>query len=367
MFEIGKEYREQDMVTDLTLQKDGTLTGTIPGTDAYYRMDFVDGTVLEYIFAQPKKEHRALVSLRTGRRHCSCPYSRVDVCGHVAALLICAAKDLKVTVPAGGLPIRRRSSWRTTMPYREDADRILVQAANPESADAHIDRLLELAEACRDEGDLTEALLVCLGITEALLSGLDYQAYSEYFRWYPDIPDKFSLPSIREPEGIDAMRVRKFCEVFDKGLLVISGARMLHEQKAPCIAATHRLYLKTNPWGPSNLYSIILAVSTRTDKDYKFLKGLHDPAVPKSTPDPREDPVGFRAVMNLARRQSTIYEHLKDYSLLEYYARHYRDDPGTCARYAMCLRHMKQESRAEEVKAKGMRLFPGVDVWSASI
>lgn len=363
VFELGREYRDQDRVADLAVQRDGTLTGTILGTDVRYPRELVEGTALEYMVERPQEERRAEVSLRTGRRICSCPYSRVGVCSHVAALLICASKDLGVAVPAGGLPTGGTPGERTTLPYREDADRILARAADVESANADLDGLLELAEACHSEGDLAEMLMVCLGTTESLLSGLDYRAYSGHFDMFSEIPLGHVLPSAREPEGMDAMRVRKFCEVMDRALRMTSRSRMLHEQKAPCLAALHRLYVETNPWGPSKHYSIILAILPRTDRDHGLLKELYDSVVPESTPDPGEDPVGFQAVLNLAHRQAIVYNHLKDHSLLDSYARRYRDDPGTCARYARCLRAMRYDDRA--VVAEGRRLFPDVDVWNA--
>ena len=363
VFELGREYCDQNRVADLAVQQDGTLAGTILGTDVHYPKDLVDGTFLEYMVERPQKERRAEVSLRTGRRRCSCPYSRVAVCSHVAALLICASKDLRVAVPAGGLPVHGRSGGRIPLPYREDADRILARAADPESAGEDLGGLLELADACRSEGDLAEALMVCLGTSESLLSGLDYPAYSGHFSRFSVLPLGHVPPSAREPEGMDAMRVRKFCEVMDRALRMTSRSRMLYEQKAPCIIALHRLYVETNPWGPSRHYTALLAMLYRTDRDNELLRRLYDQVVPESTPDPKEDPIGFQAVLNLAHSQAIAYEHLKNHSLLASYARRYRDDPGTCVRYVRCLRTMGRDSRA--VEAEGRRLFPDFDAWDA--
>ena len=302
------------------------------------------------------------MSLRTGRRRCSCPYSRVGVCSHVAALLICASKDLGVAVPAGGLPTDDRPGERTTLPYREDADRILARAADVESANADLDRLLGLAEACHSEGDLAEMLMVCLGTTESLLSGLDYHAYSGHFSTFSETPLGYVPPSAREPEGMDAVRVRKFCEVMCRALRMTSRSRMLYEQKAPCLAVLHRLYVETNPWGPSKHYSMILAILPQNDRDYGLLKELYDSVMPESTPDPEEDPVGFQAALDLVHRQALVYSSLKDHSLLDSYERRYRNDPGTCARYARCLRTMGYDD--SEVVAEGRRLFPDAAVWN---
>lgn len=259
--------------------------------------------------------------------------------------------------------MRGRSGVRTPLPYRDDADRILARAAGAGPADEGLDGLLELAEACYGEGDTTEALMVCLGISESLLGGLDYRAYSGHFGRFSDFVMGSVLPSAREPEGMDEMRVRKFCKVMDKAVRMTSGSRMLHEQKAPCLAALHRLYMETNPWGPSRHYSLFLAILPRTDRDYGLLKRLHDSVVPESTPDPKEDPVGFRAVMDLAHHQAMVYDRPRDHSPLASYAGRYRDDPGTCARYVRCLRTMGRDAGA--VEAEGRRLFPGADVWNA--
>ena len=352
VFELGKEYRDQDRMADLAVQRDGTLTGTILGVYVY---DLGD---VEY---ESAPEYRAAVSLQTGRMQCSCPYSRVAVCSHVAALLICASKDLRVAVPAGGLPVRGRSAERTTLPYRRDTDRILARAAGAESADADLDGILELAEACHSEGDLTEALMVCVGAAESLLSGLDYRAYSGHFGALSLFSLGYVPPSTREPEGMDAVRVRKFCELMNRAMRVMFGSRMLHEQKAPCLAALHRLVVKTNPWGPSKFCSSILAILPGTDRDYELLKELYDSVVPESTPDHKEDPVGFQAVMILAHYQAIVYDRLKDHSLLDSYERRYRDDPETCARYVRCLHTMRYDARA--VEKEGRRMFPGADVW----
>lgn len=364
VFELGKEYYGQNRVADLAVRQDGTLTGTVLGTGMDYHEYLVGETTLELrIGERPQKDRRAEVSLRTGRRRCSCPYSRVAVCSHVAALLICASKDLRVEVPAGGLPVRGRPGWRTPLPYREDADRILARAADAESAGEDLDGFLELGDACYSEGDITETFMVYLGTSESLLSGLDYPAYSGHFGRFSMWSPKHIPPSTREPEGMDAMRVRKFCEVMIRALYVPSGLRLLHEQKAPCIAALHRLYVETNPWGPSRYYASTLAILSRTDRDHELVRRLYDAVVPESTPDPREDPIGFRAAMNLVRFQAMVYDDLKNHSLLASYARRYRDDPGTCARYALCLRTMRRDSSA--VVAEGRRLFPDFDAWNA--
>ena len=352
VFERGKAYRDRDRVADLAIKRDGTLTGTILGMYVY---DLGD---VEY---ESAPEYRAAVSLQTGRMRCSCPYSRVAVCSHVAALLICASKDLRMAVPAGGLPVRGRSAERTTLPYRKDVDRILSRAASAESADADLDWILELAEACHTEGDLTEVLMVCVGAAESLISGLDYQAYSGHFRTFSVFSLGYVPPSTREPEGMDEVRVRKFCEVMTKAIRLISGSRMLHEQKAPCLDALHRLFVETNPWGPSQLYSSVMGMLHGTDRDFELLRGLYDSVVPESTPDHKEDPVGFQAVMRLAHYQAIVYYHLKDHSLLDSYALRYRDDPGTCVRYVRCLRTMRYDTGA--VEKEGRRLFPGADIW----
>ena len=360
VFELGKEYRDQDRVADLAVQRYGTLTGTILGAGVHG--DLAHGSAPEYVAERPS-EHRAAVSLRTGRMRCSCPYSRVAVCSHVAALLICASKDLRVAVPADGLPVRGRSAERTTLPYRRDTDRILARAAGAESADADLDRILELAEACHGEGDLAEALMVCVGVAESLISGLDYRAYSGHFSSFSAFPLGYVPPSTREPRGMDAVRVRKFGEVMVMAIRMMYRSKMLHEQKAPCLAALHRLFVKTTPWGPSKFCLAVLTVLSGTDRDYELLKGLYDSVVPESTPDPREDPVGFKTVMILARYQAIVYDRLKDHSLLDSYARRYRDDPGTCARYVRCLSVMGYDTEA--VEKEGRRLFPGANVWGA--
>ena len=361
VFELAKEYRDQNLVDDIALQKDGTLTGTILGVYARYSRDMME-VLFPIMVDIPRTDRRVGVSFRTGKWFCSCPYARVGICSHVAALLISAAK-LKVVLPGGGLPVRGREGERTALPYRREVDQILDLASDPESADANLEDFLELAVACDFEGDTVEALLVCIGASESLLSGLEYSAYSGHFEMFPDLSIDRDLKSDREPEGMDAVRVDKFCQVMLMALR-ISSARMLHEQKAPLIAALHRLYTETVPWGPSRLYSRIMFALARGDRGKEFLRKLHDPVVPYSTPDPREDPVRFRAVMNLAERQARIYSDLKDYSLLASYAGRYRNDPGAWARYVMCLNHMRHDSAA--VKKEGRRLFPDAGVWDTS-
>ena len=361
VFELAREYYDQNLVDGIAVRQDGTLSGTVRGTRERHYWDVEGEIVLDYIGERSPTRHVA-VSLDTGRWSCACPYSQVAVCSHVAALLVSAAK-LKVMLPGGGLPARGKSGERTTLPYRREADQILDLATDPESADANLNDFLEMAVACYGEGDLAEALLVCTGTAESLLSGLDYPAYEGYFRLYPELPVGEALPSTRKPEGMDALRVDKFCEVVRKMLAMMSYHRILHEQKAPCIAALHRLYLRTNPWEPSRFCSLIITLLSKSDRDKEFLRELHDPIVPYGTPDPREDPVRFRAVMNLAERQARIYSDLKDYSLLASYAGRYRNDPGAWARYVMCLRSMGHDSTAAE--QEGRRLFPDADAWGA--
>ena len=362
VFKLAKEYVDQGLVDDIAVQKDGTLTGTVFGMYARYVPELMGMMMLsDMSIEQPVTDRRAGVSLRTGKWFCSCPYARVGICSHVAALLVSAAK-LKAVLPGGGLPARGKSGERTALPYRREVDRILDRASDPESADADLEDFLELAAACYTEGDIEEALLVCIGASESLLSGLEYSAYSEHFMMFPEIPLERVRPSDREPEGMDAVRVDKFCHALRMAMRISNG-KIPHEKRAPCMAALHRLYLKTNPWGPSRLYLFILIVLSKNDKDKEFLRKLHDPAVPYGTPDPREDPVGFEAVMELAGRQAAIYSDLKDYSLLASYAGRYRNDPGAWARYVMCLRRMGHDSTA--VEEEGRRLFPDAGVWRA--
>lgn len=364
VFNRGREHYEQGKVSRISLQQDGTLKGIIL-SNHLHSIDVLDlKTSLMHMLKRPQKGNYTTVSLQTGKRHCLCLYSQVDICSHVAALLICAVKDLRATVPAGDLPMHRKSVTPTTLPYRKEADRILAQAASITSAKEDLDEFLKLATACDDEGDLTEAILVGLGVTEALLSGLDYQAYSGYFALPFAIPIGYVLPATREPEGADAMRVRKVGEVVYMIIRLLSRSRMSHEQKVPCIAALHRLFVMTHPWGPSRLYLFPLAILPRTDRDLEFLRRLYDPVVPERTPDWRKDPIGFRAVVELVRLQSNTYERLKDDSLLAFYERRHRDGFGMCIRYLTCLRSMKSPD-LKAVEEEARRLFPDADFWKS--
>ena len=357
VFKLGREYYDQDVVSDLNLKEDGTLTGTVLGPD-YTTVEHIS-----FMVSYSTKAHHATVSLQTCRWYCSCLYSQVDVCSHVAALLICASKDLNATVPSGDLPMPPRSAERTTLPYRKEALRILAQADSVESAEADLNVFLKLVDACDLEGDTSAALMVCLGVTEALLLGLDYQTYSAYLARPMILPGDVP-PSVREPEGMDAMRIRKFNDIVLLAPSLMSYKRILHEQKAPCIVAIHRLFLMTNPWGPSRLYSLLLILISTTDRDLEFLRRLHDPAVPRLTPDLKEDKIGFKAVLNLARLQTLIYEKLRDDSLLDSYAQRYRDDLGTCVRYIQCMSYMKSENM-DAVIDEARRLFPDADLWDS--
>ena len=269
---------------------------------------------------------------------------------------------MRATVPADDLPMHPRSIQRTTLPYRDEAYRILTQSDSIESANQNLNEFLELAVACSNEGDHTEAIMVCLGVTEALILDLDYQAYSEHFVTSEFMTRRHAPPSTREPEGMDAMRVYKFSEVSDLMRSLTSGLPMQHEQKVPCIMALHRLFVMTNPWGPSLIYSLQLILTASTDKDWEFFRSLHDPTVPADTPDWREDPIGFRAAIGSANLQIWPYQKIKDYSLLASYEQRYRDDPGTCIRYIDCLHHMgSKDPRAVIEEAK--RLFPDAGFW----
>ena len=94
------------------------------------------------------------VSLQTGKWHCNCLYARVDVCSHIVALLLHAARILDATVPAGGLPIQRRASKSSIIPYRDQTLRILAQTDSMESVDKYLNELLEMAATCYREGDI---------------------------------------------------------------------------------------------------------------------------------------------------------------------------------------------------------------------
>ena len=372
VFELGRGYYDDGRVVDVRLDG-GTIAGTILGYDTSYGGSFFAeafaGTLLEDMVERPQRERRAEISIQTGRRRCSCPYSRVGICSHQAGLLICAIKDIGVAAPAGGL---LGSGWQAEMvarpDYRREVDGILADEPDDEAAEDGLVGIFELADACKAEGDRAEALRVLLEVSEAMLSGLDYRAYSRKFvtdlltgrRWTPR--------STREPDGRESMRIRVFCEAMDRTLRVVARSRIPHEQKRPAISFLHRMYLETVPWGPSLHYSLTLSITRSSRQDHEYLRGLHDPVVRdmvdgRAVPDWSEDPVEFAAAMYMARLQVIIYANLKDDSLLNSLARRYRDDPITCARYAWHLRFIRDVDKAGRVEAEGRRLFPGADVW----
>ena len=358
-FESGKEYRDGGRVVDLAL-KAGTVTRTVLGTPASYIDDVIAGTALEHMVERSQKECRAAVSLVTGRWTCTCLYSQVAVCSHVAALLICAAKDLRATIPGGDLP-QHDGGERTTLPYRKSADLALAQATTPESVNSALDELLELADSCKSEGDVAEALLVCLGMAESLLSLIDYRTHSRHF-YVTEVEAMLDESAAPAPGGMDGARISKFNEISNKSIPMLSYTKIQHEQKIPCIKALHRLYVKTVPWRPSLSFLVLLHMIATTDRDNEFVRSLHDPAVPDHTPDPRRDKVGFRAVMKMVDLQFDIYHDLKNSSILENYAKRYREDPGICARYVRYL-HRRRRGDAEAVAEEGRRLFPDFDAW----
>lgn len=171
-----------------------------------------------------------------------------------------------------------------------------------------------------------------------------------------------------EPDGYESMRVRVFCRAMERALGVVSRSRMRPKQKRPAISSLHRMYVETNPWGPSLHYSTVLAITHSTRQDNEYLGSLHDPVVwdridGRTVPDWSEDPVEFAAAMDMAHLQVITYVSLKDDSLLDSLARRYRDDPITCTRYARYLRFINAADKAGRVEAEGRRLFPGADVW----
>ena len=208
VFNQGDEIYNQDTLMDVDLEQDGTLTGMIIEDKESLVWRWAT-SLWESEEPTSDKVYRMMVSLQTGKWHCTCPYSRVDVCSHVAALLIYAARELDAPVPAGDLPMRRRSRKISPIPYRDETLRILAQADSVESVNKNLTDLLELATNCRREGDTPEALMVYLGLTEALLYGLDYQAYYEYFTMAMDRHSRIVLKSVPEPTSMDEMRVYK--------------------------------------------------------------------------------------------------------------------------------------------------------------
>lgn len=110
--------------------------------------------------------------------------------------------------------------------------------------------------------------MVCMGVTEALIMGLDYQTYSEHFIISSGMSPEGVLPSTREPEGMDALRVHKFGEVSIIMSHLISGVTIRYSQKVSCIAALHRLFMMTAPWGTVN------SLLASYDPNYHHLQGL---------------------------------------------------------------------------------------------
>ena len=359
VFKRGSQIYGWGVIEDADLKPDGTLTGmTIE--DKEYLLDLYDTSNWEMDEPTSDRVYRMVVSLQTGKWHCTCPYSRVDVCSHVVALLICAATELDATVPVGDLPIQRRSRKPSVIPYRDQTLRILAQSDSIESADGNLADLLELATACRMEGDTTEALTIHLGLTEALLYGLDYPKYSEYFAATMDRGERL-FGSVPEPTSMDELRVYKF-GVASHRLDQLFRIKLEYEPKILSLVAMHRMFMMTNPWKPSGFYLYQLMEVPRAKKYYEFMRRLHDPVVPTHTPDWREDPVGFQATLNLAYYQSILYQKLKDPSLLDFYKQHYRDDFETCIRYIQYLKYIKPKY-ALPVMDECRHLFPDDTPW----
>ena len=365
VFQRGSQLYGWGVIEDVDLKRDGTLTGMMI-EDLEYLIELWRMPLWEMEKPTSDKVYRMMVSLQTGKWHCTCPYSRVDVCSHVAALLIYAAKELDATVPADDLPMQSRSSKSSLVHYRDETLRILAQADSVESADKNLTDLLELAHACCVEEDTAEALMVHLGLTEALLYGLDYQAYSGHFIEQMYFSSESALQSTLEPKGMDKLRIDKFCAAGRRMENLINRTRMEYEPKMLFLTAVHRLFIMTNPWGPSTFYSYLLAIVPRTKKYYEIMRRLHDPLVPTHTPHWRDDPIGFRATMNLARYQSILYQELKDPSLLDSYKQHYRDDICTCMRYIQYLNY-KRGKDALAVREECRRLFPDDNPWISDI
>ena len=377
VFELGREYYDDGRVVDVRLNGDavaGTILGYDTGRSGSFLDDMVSGTFLEDMVKPPQKERRAEISLRTGRRRCSCPYSRVGICSHQAGLLICAAKEIGVAVPAGCLEATAGGppelGGRAAAPrpdYRREADEILADEPDTRSVEAGLVSMFEIADACKSEGDRPEALRVLLEVSESMLSGLDYRAYSGSFAesW---MMRRGTPQSTREPDGRESMRIRMFCAAMEKTLGIVSRSRMQHEQKRPAISLLYRMYVETSPWGPSLHYAMTLSIIRKNRQDNEYLRSLHDPVVrdwmeDRAVPDRREDPVKFAAAMDMAHLQVITYVRLQDDSLLDSLARRYRDDPITCTRYARYLRFINAADKASMVEAEGRRLFPGADVW----
>ena len=361
-YKLGDKTYGWDVIRNADLGQDGILTGEIIEHKEYL---FEEWNRWEWDMEKSAsdKVYRVAVSLQTGNWYCTCHYSRVDVCSHAVALLIYATRQLDATVPAEDLPMQRRSSKPGVIPYRDETLRILAEADGMDSADTGLTGLLELAAACRREGDTTEALMVYLGLTEGLLYGLDYQAHFEYFIAAMDRYSRTFLKSVLKPTSMDELRIYKFGMAADRMNDLMLGINLAYEPKMLCLAAMHRVFVMTNPWEPSGFYQTLLLLVPGAKKYYEFMRRMHDPLVPTHTPDWREDPVGFRATLELAYYQSVLYQILKDPSLLDFYKRHYRDDIGTCIRYIQYLSYSKSGA-ARALKAECRHLFPDDDPWS---
>ena len=368
VFKLGYEIYEQldgifdhVVMTNVDIKRDGTLTGMIVKDKEYLLSEW---SISRWRTEAPTSDrvYRMMVSLQTDKWSCTCRYSRVDVCSHVVALLVYAAKHLDVTVPASDLSMQRQSGKPDIISYRDQTLQILAQADGIESANESLTELLKLAAACDKEDDTTQALMVSLGVAEGLLYGLDYQAHSKYF---PTVMDRYqwlALESVPESTSMDDLRAYKFGVAASK-VRDLYGIRLDYESKTLCLSAVHRMFMMTNPWEPSEFYMSQMILLPRAKKYYEFMRLLHDPLVPTHTPDWRKDPVGFRATLNLAYYQSVLYQELKDPSLLDFYKQHYQDDIGTCIRYIQYLQRKKSKA-AQVLKKKCKRLFPNDDPWS---
>lgn len=152
-----------------------------------------------------------------------------------------------------------------------------------------------------------------------------------------------------------------FCSLIAPILFTMYKWRVESQQKSSYVSYFHRMFTKTNPWEPTDIYLVIAAHGCGGKECLRYLRSLHAPLVPEATPDRRDDPVGFEKVMKLAKLQEMIHDGLKDESLLDDYRRRYRNDPGICARYIRYLQRTKPRA-AKAVINEGRRLFPDADL-----
>ena len=147
-----------------------------------------------------------------------------------------------------------------------------------------------------------------------------------------------------------------FIDAIDNMTSCINQQVITHEQKQQYISYMFERYIRNDPDYFVEHYVLALEQICKNRQEYTFWRDLLEPHVPKKMPNSRNWHKHYNA-REMIQMKIYILGKLKDRSIEDTFATHYRDDSYMCIQYIRYLQKTDSK-RALQVMQEGLGLYP---------